>query len=49
MSKKMNSATIAHLWQVSKVVQKMKGKNNHVCFGKVGKKDDLQSVGIEDA
>ena len=49
MAKKNNSATIADLRNVNKVVEKVKKEENKVVYSKVGEKEKLQLVGIVDA
>ena len=49
MSQKNNSATIADLHNVNKVLKKVKAQKSEVYYGRVGKKEDLQIVGMGDA
>ena len=49
LAKKNNSATIADLRNVNKVVEKVKKEKNKVVYSKVGEKEKLQLVGIVDA
>ena len=47
--KKNNSATIADLRNVNKIVEKIKKEENKVVYSKVGEKEKLQLIGIVDA
>ena len=49
LAKKNNSATIADLRNVNKIVEKVKKEENKVAYGKVGEKEKLQLIGIVDA
>ena len=49
LAKKNNSATIADLRNVNKVVEKIKKEDNKVVYSKVGEKEKLQLLGIVDA
>ena len=49
MAKKNNSATVADLRNVNKVIEKVKKEKNVVTYKKIGKKEDLQLIGIVDA
>ena len=49
MAKKNNSATIADLRGIDRVVEKVKKEENKIVYGEIGKKEDLQLVGIVDA
>ena len=49
LAKKNNSATIADLRNVNKVVEKIKKEDNKVVYSKVGEKEKLQLIGIVDA
>ena len=49
LAKKNNSATIADLRNVNKVVEKVRKEENKVIYGKVGEKEKLQLIGIVDA
>ena len=48
LAKKNNSATIADLRNVNKIVEKIKKEENKVVYGKVGEKEKLQLIGILD-
>ena len=48
LAKKNNSATIADLRNVNKVVEKIKKEENKVMYSKVGEKEKLQLIGIVD-
>ena len=45
LAKKNNSATIADLRKVNKVVEKVRKEKNRVTYGKLGNKENLQLVG----
>ena len=49
LAKKNNSATIADLRNVNKIVGKIKKEENKVIYGRVGEKEKLQVIGIVDA
>ena len=49
LAKKNNSATIADLRNVNKIVGKVKKEENKVVYGRVGDKEKLQVIGIVDA
>ena len=49
MSKKSNSATLADLKSLNNIIEKVKEKPAKVFFSKIGKKDQIQIVGIGDA
>ena len=49
LAKRNNSATIADLRNVNKIVEKIKKEDNKVAYGKVGEKEKLQLIGIVDA
>ena len=49
MSKKNNTATIADFWKVNKVLKKVTSKESKMFYGMIGKKEELQIVGIGDA
>ena len=49
LAKKNNSATIADLRNVNKIVEKIKKEENKVVYSKVGEKEKLQLIGIVDA
>ena len=49
LAKKNNSAMIADLRNVNKVVEKVRKEENKVIYGKVGEKEKLQLIGIVDA
>ena len=49
LAKKNNSATIADLRNVNKVVEKIKKEENKVMYSKVGENKNLQLLGIIDA
>ena len=44
-SKINNSAMIADLRKISKVLKKVKERENQVCYGQVGDKEDYQIIG----
>ena len=47
--KENNSATIADLHNVNKVLKKVKTQEREIYYEKVGRKEELQIVGIRDA
>ena len=49
LAKKNNSATIADLRNVNKIVEKVKKEESKGAFSKVGEKEKLQLIGIVDA
>merc|ERR1711955_66250 len=49
LAKKNNSATISDLWNVNRLVDKVKNEENKVIYGKIGNRETLQVVGIVDA
>ena len=49
LAKKNNSATIADLRNVNKIVGKIKREENKVVYGRVGDKEKLQVIGMVDA
>ena len=49
LAKKNNSATIADLRNVNKVVEKIKKEDNKIVYTKVGEREKLQLIGIVDA
>ncbi len=49
LAKKNNSATIADLRSVNKIVEKIKKEENKVIYGKVAEKENMQIVGLVDA
>merc|ERR1712240_381469 len=44
-----NKATLADLWNVNRLVKKVKEEENKVVYGKLGEREELQVVGIVDA
>ena len=46
MSKKNNITTIMDLWKVNKVLKKATSKENKMIYGRIEKKEKLQTVGI---
>ena len=49
LSKKNNSATIADLRNINRIVEKVKKEENKVIYKKLGNRKDLQIIGIVDA
>ena len=49
LAKKNNSATIADLRNVNKIVGKIKKEENKVVYGRVGDKENMQVIGMVDA
>ena len=49
LAKKNNSATIADLRNVNKIVGKIKKEENKVIYGRVADKEKLQVIGMVDA
>ena len=49
LAKKNNSATIADLRNVNKIVGKIKKEENKVVYGRVGDREDMQVIGMVDA
>merc|ERR1712098_242603 len=49
LAKKNNSATIADMRNVYKIVGKIKKKENKVVYGRVGDKENMQVIGMVDA
>ena len=49
LEKKSNSATIADLRNVNKIVGKIRKEKNKVVHGRVGDQEKLQVIGIVDA
>merc|ERR1712029_1059042 len=49
LAKKSNSATIADLRNVNKIVGKIKKEENKVVYGRVGDREDMQVIGMVDA
>ena len=47
MSKKNNSAILANIQKVTKVMKKVKSKESEVFYRRVGDRDELQLIGIE--
>ena len=45
-SKKNNTATIADLWKINKVLKKVTSKESKMFYGRIGKKEEQQIVGI---
>merc|ERR1711867_97680 len=48
LSKKNNSATIADLRNINRIVEKVKKEENKVIYKKLGNREDLQIIGIVD-
>merc|ERR1712115_120556 len=49
LSKKNNSATIADLRNINRIVDKVKKEENKIIYKKLGNREDLQIIGIVDA
>ena len=49
LAKKNNSATIADLRNVNKIVGKIKKEENKVVYGRIGDKENMQVIGMVDA
>merc|ERR1712115_658549 len=49
LSKKNNSATIADLRNINRMVEKVKKEENKIFYRKLGNREDLQIIGIVDA
>merc|ERR1712177_192543 len=49
LSKKNNSATIADLRNINRIVEKVKKEKNKIIYKKLGNREDLQIIGIVDA
>merc|ERR1712115_289252 len=49
LSKKNNSATIADLRNINRIVEKVKKEENKIFYRKLGNREDLQIIGIVDA
>ena len=49
LSKKNNSATIADLRNINRIVEKVKKEENEIFYRKLGNREDLQVIGIMDA
>merc|ERR1712215_133499 len=49
LAKKNNSATIADLKSVNKIVEKIKKEENKVIYSRVAEKENMQIIGIVDA
>ena len=49
MSKKNTNTTIADLRDANRVLKKVRERDSHLRFGKIGKREELIVMGIEDA
>ena len=49
LAKKNNSATIADLRKVNKIVEKVRKEQNKIVYEKIGGKEELQIIGVDDA
>ena len=49
LARRNNKATLADLWNVNRLVEKVKDEENKVIYGKLGEREELQVVGIVDA
>jgi len=49
LSKKNNSATIADLRNINRIIEKVKKEENKIIYKKLGNREDLQIIGIVDA
>ena len=48
IAKKNNNATIGDLRGINKIIEKVRRKENTVMYGRLGKKEDLQVIGMVD-
>ena len=46
MLKKIDMVTITDLHNINRVIEKVEMKESQVCYGYVGRKDDLKVIGI---
>ena len=48
MSKKRIDATLGYLWYINRIIQKIKESENAIEFSNLGKKEEIEILGIGD-
>ena len=48
MSKKRIDATLGYLWDINRIIQKIKESENAIEFSNLGKKEEIEILGIGD-